>query len=195
MIPKYFYGSFKPQMSSPSKDLPPKREGKPLRRVQPPLKNIRLTNLIYILVLLSTLLTAFYSYRMLQWKSEVGGWWNLALGKKPPIAQATPVDTGSNRQRRKTDEEGVEDKINALAEALGMPSGDLARAIAVAVREYVPPASLSSIKERETGKPAVEQLLRGNGEGRTVEASEPTSIGVVEGVVRNMDSFVGLDEP
>ncbi|KAF8831892.1 hypothetical protein HHX47_DHR1000902 [Lentinula edodes] len=182
-------------MSSPTvtqANLPPKREGKPLRRVQPPLKNTRLTNLIYILVILSTLLTAFYSYRMLQWKSEVGGWWNLALGKQPPAAQATPVDTGSNSRRRDTtDGGGVEDKINALAEALGMPPQDLAKAIAVAVREYVPPASLSSIKQRETGKPAVDELLRGNGEGKTVEADEPESTGIVGGVFRNMDSFVG----
>ncbi|KAJ3922081.1 hypothetical protein F5877DRAFT_34703 [Lentinula edodes] len=186
-------------MSTPTvtqANLPPKREGKPLRRVQPPLKNTRLTNLIYILVILSTLLTAFYSYRMLQWKSEVGGWWNLALGKQPPAAQATPVDTGSNSRRRDTTHGGgVEDKINALAEALGMPPQDLAKAIAVAVREYVPPASLSSIKQRETGKPAVDELLRGNGEGKTVEADEPESTGIVGGVFRNMDSFVGLDEP
>ncbi|KAJ3815624.1 hypothetical protein F5876DRAFT_30180 [Lentinula aff. lateritia] len=186
-------------MSSPTvtkANLPPKREGKPLRRVQPPLKHTRLTNLIYVLVILSTILTAFYSYRMLQWKSDVGGWWNLALGKRPPAAQATPVDTGfNNRRRDTTDSGGVEDKINALAEALGMPPQDLAKAIAVAVREYVPPASLSSIKQKETGKPAVDELLRGNGEGNTVEADEPQSTGIVGGVFRNMDSFVGLDEP
>lgn len=118
------------------------------------------------------------------------------MGKQPPAAQATPVDTGSNSRRRDTtDGGGVEDKINALAEALGMPPQDLAKAIAVAVREYVPPASLSSIKQRETGKPAVDELLRGNGEGKTVEADEPESTGIVGGVFRNMDSFVGLDEP
>ncbi|KAF5392527.1 hypothetical protein D9757_002227 [Collybiopsis confluens] len=176
------------------KNLPPKREGKRLQPVNPPLKSIRLSNLIYILVLLSTLLTAFYSYRLVQWKSEVGGWWNLALGKKPPVAQTTPVYSGQQRHSKDQHSNGVEDKINALAEALGMPSKDLALAIAVAVREYVPPASLSSIKERETGT-AVDILLRGNGEGKTIETSEPTSTGVVEGVVRNMDSFVGMDEP
>ncbi|KIK70461.1 hypothetical protein GYMLUDRAFT_89497 [Collybiopsis luxurians FD-317 M1] len=181
--------------STSKQDLPPKREGKRLQRVQPPLKSTRLTNLIYILVLLSTLLTAFYSYRLMQWKSEVGGWWNLALGKKPFAAQSTPVDPGQRQNTRSQNSGDVEDKINALAEALGMPSQDLAKAIAVAVREYVPPASLSSIKERETGSPAVDELLRGNGEGKTVEPSEPTSTGVVEGVVRNMDSFVGMDEP
>lgn len=182
-------------------DLPPKRQGKRLQRVEPPLKSTRLTNLIYLLVLLSTLLTAFYSYRLVQWKSDVGGWSNLALGRNPPRAQATPVIESQTVHRRRRGEQNtgdaeVEDKINALAEALGMPSQDLARAIAAAVREYVPPASLSSIKERETGKPAVEELLRGEGEGKTVEShmAEPT-IGVVEGVVNKLDSFVGFDEP
>lgn len=174
-------------------DLPPKRQGRRLQRVQPPLKSTRLTNLIYLLVILSTLLTAFYSYRLLQWQSEAGGWWNLALGKRPPPAQASPVQSEPSRARRVN---GVEDSINALAEALGMPSKDLARAIAVAVREYVPPASLSSIREKETGKPAVDELFKGDNEGgKTVEASEPTNTGYVESVVNKMDSFVGFDEP
>lgn len=120
----------------------------------------------------------------------------MALGKKPPTAQATPVQSESSRGRRATHELGVEDSINALAEALRMPSKDLARAIAVAVREYVPPASLSSIREKETGKPAVDELFRGDNQGgKTVEASEPTNTGYVEGVVNKMDSFVGFDEP
>jgi len=54
---------------------------------------------------------------------------------------------GENR-----DGSGVEDKINALAEALGMPPKELASAIAGAVKEYVPPASLSSVASKETGQ-------------------------------------------
>ncbi len=67
--------------------------------------------------------------------------------------------------------EGVEDRINALAEALGVPSKDLARAIAGAVREYVPPASLSALKEKETGSPVVDELLKepqGNSPGTSL---------------------------
>lgn len=52
----------------------------------------------------------------------------------------------------------VERRINELAAALGIPSKDLASAIAGAVREYVPRASLSSIAAHQTGY-AVSQLF------------------------------------
>lgn len=45
----------------------------------------------------------------------------------------------------------VEQRINDLASALGMPSKDLASAIAVAVHKYVPPATLSSVAAHQTG--------------------------------------------
>lgn len=88
----------------------------------------------------------------------MGGWWNLALGKRPPQLQ----DGGKNSQSSmlgrnwwgsgSTGANDVEDKINALAEALGMPPKELASAIAGAVKEYVPPASLSSVAAKETGR-------------------------------------------
>ncbi|KAK7047652.1 hypothetical protein VNI00_006420 [Paramarasmius palmivorus] len=183
------------------KDLPPKRQGKGMRTVKPPLHSTRLNNLIYVLVFLSTLLTAYYSYRVVQWKTEVGGWWNLAVGRKP--AQMIH-ETGTQRQpqHHKNTGESVEDRINALAVALGMPPQDLAKAIAGAVREYVPPASLTSIRERETAGPAVDVLLgkkappKGSesaaGGDNAAEAAKEGATGVVEGV---MDSFVGMDEP
>ena len=57
-------------------------------------------------------------------------------------------------------DDSVEKRINDLAEALGIPSKDLAGAIAVAVREYVPPASLSSVAAEETGE-IVQEMLKG----------------------------------
>ena len=68
----------------------------------------------------------------------------MALGK-PPI--------NINR------EESVEDRINGLAKVLGIPSKELASAIAGAVRQYVPSAVVSSIAEKETGE-VVERLLK-----------------------------------
>lgn len=56
-------------------------------------------------------------------------------------------------------EESVEDRINGLARVLGIPSKELASAIAGAVRQYAPPASLSSIAAKETGE-VVESLLK-----------------------------------
>lgn len=77
------------------------------------------------------------------------------LGKRPPMMQGNGGTEGGNEWqvagssgRR---ELSVEERINELASALGMPSKDLASAIANVVREYVPPASLSSISSHQTG--------------------------------------------
>lgn len=92
----------------------------------------------------------------------------------------------------------VESHILALALALGMPTHELASAIAGAVRAYVPPASLSSIKAHETGE-AVKILLKepaatSGGEQGAWEAAS-TAAGVVGGVVSGVENFVGMEEP
>ncbi|KAH9884205.1 hypothetical protein C8Q73DRAFT_363119 [Cubamyces lactineus] len=139
-------------VKSPS-DLPPPRDRKGIRSVSPPLSNTPLHRFNYYIVLFATLAMAFYAWRLLQWKAEVGGWWNLALGKRPPgagavvgTATASPTSTTSVSSKGSS---SVEDRINDLAAALGMPSSDLAAAIADAVREHVPPASLSSVAAHE----------------------------------------------
>lgn len=194
-----------PNPTNPS-DLPPDRpRKKPLRKVSPPLSRISLDNLIYILVLGALLLTSFYAYRTVQYKSQVGGWWNLMLGKRPPQLQNQDerpnvqpggkkwwAGGGSNNGGGSEKSKGndVEDRINALAEALGMPPKELASAIAGAVKEYVPPASLSSVSSaaaKETGKNSdATKILLGEDE----EAQ-----GVVEGVASGFASVVGMDEP
>jgi len=58
-------------------------------------------------------------------------------------------------------DESLEDRINGLARVLGIPSKELASAVAGAIRQYVPPASLSSIAAKETGE-VVEILLKAN---------------------------------
>ncbi|PBK88032.1 hypothetical protein ARMGADRAFT_1016311 [Armillaria gallica] len=164
-----------------------KQNGNLLKPVSAPLSSTRLSRLIYLLVLLSAILTVYYSYRVVQWKTEVGGWWNLSTGKRP---SGIKMEHGAQHGRV----EGVEDRINALAEALGVPSKDLARAIAGAVREYVPPASLSALKEKETGSPVVDELLKepqGNSHGHPSEEGA----GIVGGVMSGVESFVGMDEP
>lgn len=79
----------------------------------------------------------------------------------------------------------MEDRINELAEALGMPSKDLAKAIAGAVKEYVPPASLTSIASQETG--SVVQPLVG-------DEQEKSNGGVAQGIGHVVGSVVGLDD-
>ncbi|KJA21765.1 hypothetical protein HYPSUDRAFT_41609 [Hypholoma sublateritium FD-334 SS-4] len=181
-------------------DLPPSRTSDSLRAVSAPLSSTRLSNLIYLLIGLTTLLCAFYTYRVFQYKREVGGWWSLALGR-PQDAYMVQEGTSARKKSRKGSERGheVEDRINALAEALGMPSKELASAIAGAVRAYVPPASLSSVAARETGE-AVNMLLKEPESGTEDAATKAheqrrAGEGVVEGIRRGVESFAGMDEP
>lgn len=140
-----------------SSDLPPPRDRKGLRPVSPPLSNVPIRKFNYYLALFAVLALALYTWRILQWKIEAGSWWNLALGKRPPgthtpSAAWSAGGGGESTQPAGTGgETSVEQRINDLADALGMPSKDLASAIAAAVHEYVPPVSLSSVAAHQTG--------------------------------------------
>ncbi|KAJ7161955.1 hypothetical protein C8R43DRAFT_991796 [Mycena crocata] len=172
--------------------------------VSKPLESTRLNRLIYLLLLLSTLLSAYYGYRVIQWKTEVGGWWNLAVGKRPPQLKfeegqkPTKSKGKSGKGKKDASSETVEDRINALADALGMPSRDLASAIAGAVKQHVPPASLSSVAAHQTGE-AVEALLKGTEESDDHEKlkteTQEGGAGIVSNIASGMENFVGMDEP
>lgn len=136
-------------------DLPPPRDRKGLRPVSPPLSNVPIRKFNNYMALFATLVFAYYIWRIVQWKTEVGGWWNLALGKRPPIqgGMQAPGSTGGiyPQTGEAKGDSSVEERINELAAALGLASKDLASAIADAVREHVPPASLSSVAAHQTG--------------------------------------------
>ncbi|KAI0781710.1 hypothetical protein BC629DRAFT_1289724 [Irpex lacteus] len=138
---------------SPS-DLPPTRDRKGLRPVSPPLSNISMHRFNYYLALAGALLLAFYAWRLVGAKAQAGGWWNLALGKQPSALSDSSSSSGYvgyGEGGKGRENLSVEERINELAHALGMPSTDLANAIADAVREYVPPASIKSIAAHQTG--------------------------------------------
>lgn len=91
---------------------------------------------------------------------------------------------------RGNNRESVEDRVNALAAALGVPPKELASAIAGVVKSYVPPASLSSATI-ETGTPA-ESLSSEKSE--SVEGNKPRP-GVLKAVINGVEILVGMDEP
>jgi hypothetical protein len=187
-----------------TENLPPTRPKKRISKsVQPPLANMSLTTFIYSLVGLATLYLAIQSYSIFAW--SLPGF----LGGKSPASPSTTnvakekvlnfatkksgaVPTGVKTASAEGGSLTVEDRINDLAAALGMPSGDLASAIAVAVREYVPPASLSSISAaaKETGSSGVVDELLGEEAGSKAEETE--SGGGVSGI---LGKVVGMDEP
>ncbi|KAF9475749.1 hypothetical protein BDN70DRAFT_222275 [Pholiota conissans] len=185
------------KIQSTAHNLPPSRTSASLRTVSAPLSKLSLSRLIYILAGLTVLLLAFYSYRVVQYKREVGGWWSLAMGKTPAEVHAHAQEGYANPNADKkgtggANEDTVGDRIGALAEILGMPSNELASAIASAVRAYVPPASLSSVAAKETGE-AVKALL---GQEKDEEHTQADgSPGVVGGILHGVESFAGMDEP
>ncbi|KIY70394.1 hypothetical protein CYLTODRAFT_419750 [Cylindrobasidium torrendii FP15055 ss-10] len=153
--------------------------------VSPPLSKTRLSTLIYILVFLTTILSAFYGYRIMQWRS-------------PSIIPTSPSSTATNSNSKTgsgSNGGDIESRISALAEALGVPSKDLARAIAGAVRENVPPASISAVKASNTkGSDVLEELFR-EPEGTATGTVAAQATGVVESVMGGVENFVGMDEP
>ncbi|KAF8509893.1 hypothetical protein BU17DRAFT_55876 [Hysterangium stoloniferum] len=133
--------------------------------------------------LLSALLFAFIVYnvwRLVQYKTAVGGWWNLALGRGHSQTRTTRSSEGAER-------ENVEDRIISLAKALGIPSRDLASAIAEAVKHSVPPASLSSVsaaEATESGTPV--NILVGDKE-------DSGGIGAL--IAENLNALSSFDDP
>ncbi|KIJ53328.1 hypothetical protein M422DRAFT_202242 [Sphaerobolus stellatus SS14] len=181
-------------LDSPS-DLPPNRTGKitAKHKVRLPGYNVKFSTFIYLLSALAFVFIGWNTYRIFQWKSAAGGWWNLALGRTVPTTGESngnpgydPDSTWKRNFNKEADRVSVEDHIQALAAALGMPSKELATAIAEAVKNYVPPASLSSISAAEatsTGE-AVKVLVGENDE------PEPGT-----GLKDKISAFSSFDDP
>ena len=125
--------------------------------MKPPLSRVSFARFNQYMAVIVTALLAFYAWRLMAWKAEAGGWWNLMVGRRQPVVHGQPVAGGTPNSGdvRGTQFGGkdatVEERINDLAAALGMPSKDLASAIASAVHEYVPPATLSSVAAHQSG--------------------------------------------
>ena len=141
---------------------------------------------MYSLGGIAVLILAFYTWRLTVWKSDAGGWWNLAMGKKP-VQAATGSGSGSSSSGSKGNSGlSVDAKISELASALGIPPATLATAIASAVSDHVPPASLSSIAKTESTASVVQSMVA---DPNTKAKEEANSFG------NKMAGVVGMDEP
>jgi len=157
-------------------NLPSKRQGKAVKRTTAPLYKMSFNNFIYALTAVAVCLIAFYSYKFTLLKTQAGGWWNLATGKRPEA---------SSNQFRGDEGDSVEAKISDLAAAFGIPPATLATAIASAVSAHVPPASLSSISKNEPTASVVQSLVQ----DEAAAASESA-----KGFFNKVGSVVGFDD-
>lgn len=170
----------------------PKRRGKALQPVSKPLQNTSLNTVIYWLAAGTLLVSVFYAYRITQWKADAGGWWNLALGKRPPQMQpgmhAQNYGGGSvptaNSGRKDLDLEG---HINGIASILGVQPTDLASAISGIVKQNVAPKSLSSLSSSASAasakKTAVDALFAGDSESEKTGGAGPSLGSVAKAMV------------
>jgi hypothetical protein len=187
-----------PSSSETQANLPPPRKSQTLTPVPKPFSQSRFNRFIYGLALLAALLAAFSSWRVVSSKPDITEyrfWREFVMGRSHP-AQPTHLEE-QGRFRAEERPESVDDKIKDLAAALGVPSNDLASAIADAVRSYVPPASLSSVAKAE-GTP-IEVLLGENHDndegGGGANGESPGVMGVfASGMESLIDSEFSGDE-
>ena len=182
-----------PRSFSQSKNLPPKREGKAIKRVQWPLQDVRFSTFIYCLAALGVCSTLFYTYRFLQWRSQTGSLlWGLAFGKKNSDVRSEHRTSGSGATTA-SHELNIEDHINGLASILGIKPTDLALVLSHAVRQYVAPESLShissSVSAEGSQKTTIDALF-----GEEITEDEQGSNAIFENLAKVVDVFIGHEE-
>ncbi|CAE6480027.1 hypothetical protein ACGC1H_003369 [Rhizoctonia solani] len=173
-----------------SEHLPPKRAGKATQDVRPPLSGTSLSTVIYALAGLGFLWAALSAYRVAQLKADAGGWYNLALGRRPDTGAPMKGNPhGSHKASTPhTGAKGIEYRIRALADELGIHPRELASAI----RPLMPTASASSISAEASATPMADAVIG-------VLASDdpsgaPNANGASSGFP-DLGTLVGLDDP
>ncbi|KAF8596388.1 hypothetical protein BDV93DRAFT_610929 [Ceratobasidium sp. AG-I] len=170
--------------------LPPKREGKATQDVHPPLSGVSLSTVIYVLAGLGFLWAALSAYRVTQLKADAGGWFNLIRGKHPDTGAPMKGNPNFGGSTHQTGVKGVEDRIRALADELGIHP----REFASAIRPLMPPASATSISAEASATPMADTVIG-------VLASEEKAAQAAAGAVPAAANFgglagiVGLDDP
>jgi hypothetical protein len=163
----------------PQQHLPPKRQGKAVKRTAAPLYKTSFNNFVYTLATIAICLFAFYTYKITAWKTQAGGWWNLATGNIP--APETSFSGG-------TEDNSVEAKISQLASVFGIPPATLATAIASAVSVHAAPASLSPISKNENEAPTASVIHS------LVQDHAAATLESANGFVNKLGSVVGFDD-
>ncbi|KAA1473052.1 hypothetical protein DENSPDRAFT_219286 [Dentipellis sp. KUC8613] len=176
-------------------DLPPPKKDKGVRSVSPPLRGVSLSRFFYALAAVAGAIALWYVYHAAQIAVDLvrgtvpsapgfGVGWGLGSGGRDRNAG------GDSDSRAGAGKGTVESRIEELARALGVKSPELANAIAGVVREYVPPATLSSIasQARKTGGSQVVDALVGE------KPEGGASQGVMGGVGDTLGKVVGMDD-
>jgi hypothetical protein len=175
--PERPFSQASPESHAAKKDeLPPpipKEERGVRSDVKKPLKQVRLATFVHVLICILLVCLAWYTYRTTIVAVEAFS----STGTFPPFSSASfshytnPLWQFISKQFRwgvqghsgGTHHLDVERRIEELADALGVDPVDFARAIADAVRQLVPRASLSLLANgaKETGGGQIMDVLLG----------------------------------
>ncbi|KAF8734584.1 hypothetical protein RHS02_06949, partial [Rhizoctonia solani] len=172
-------------------NLPPKRESKTTQDVRAPLSGTSLSTVIYSLAALGLIWGALSAYRIVQLKADAGGWYNLALGRRPDTGahmKGNPHVGSHKASTHNTGVKGVEDRIRALADELGIHPRELASA----VRPLMPTASASSISAEASATPMADAVIGVLGSDNP--SGEQQANGASSGFP-DLGTLVGLDDP
>ncbi|CAE6358740.1 unnamed protein product [Rhizoctonia solani] len=172
-------------------NLPPKRESKTTQDVRAPLSGTSLSTVIYSLAALGLIWGALSAYRIVQLKADAGGWYNLALGRRPDTGapvKGNPHVGSHKTSTHNTGVKGVEDRIRALADELGIHPRELASAI----RPLMPTASASSISAEASATPMADAVIGVLGSDNP--SGEQQANGASSGFP-DLGTLVGLDDP
>ncbi|KAG8730861.1 hypothetical protein FRC11_005624, partial [Ceratobasidium sp. 423] len=179
-----------PEGEGHSENLPPKREGKATQKVRPPLSRVNLSTVIYVLAALGFLWAALSAYRVAQLKADAGGWYNLALCLRPDTGapmRGNPHVGSHKTSTHRTGAKGIEDRIRALADELGIHPRELASAI----RPLMPTASASSISSEASATPMADTVIG------VLTSDDPSGgqQGNAPSGFPDLGTLVGLDDP
>ncbi|KAG8983770.1 hypothetical protein FRB93_007050 [Tulasnella sp. JGI-2019a] len=183
--------SFKSDMTK-QHNLPPKKDTPAVRKdVSPPLWQTPLWKVIYGISFITLCISAFYMYRLTQWKAQSGGWVNLMLGRSPtePIPSAAEVTdsaksyTGSNGDPHFV----LEDRLRELADELGMHP----REFASAIKPIMPSATVTSLAQANpTPSDPVVDILAGADPDQDTNSQDTLSV-----VAKGLGAIMGADDP
>ncbi|ELU40582.1 hypothetical protein AG1IA_05386 [Rhizoctonia solani AG-1 IA] len=197
-------------------NLPPKRESKTTQDVRAPLSGTSLSTVIYSLAALGLIWGALSAYRIVQLKADAGGWYNLALGRRPDTGAPVKGNphVGCKYQTFWSPLFGENSCIGfqhirlpptipelralkigyeysrplALADELGIHPRELASAI----RPLMPTASASSISAEASATPMADAVIGVLGSDNP--SGEQQANGASSGFP-DLGTLVGLDDP
>jgi hypothetical protein len=184
-----------PLKSPIHENLPPKRQGKAIRKTSAPLRDTSFQGVIFAFILLGVFLGAFWTYHTVKNSSllELLGLGSIVKRGAPNEGYdgtASGTNSAVNRQASPLKgDDSIAEHIASLASILSVPAATLAAAIQGVVAAHVPPSSRTSIAKAQGTDAVVKTILEETGTSATPAVKTSKSWAEV------VEMAVGSEEP